>query len=62
MLKDVKTWKIKEERVGVDEEQFKLISICEMAKEAWGILQNIHEGPTLSTPQSSRCLQLSSKY
>ena len=29
---------------GVDANQFKLISICEMAKDAWEILQMAHEG------------------
>ena len=31
---------------GVDANQFKLISTCESAKEAWEILQTVHEGTT----------------
>ena len=31
----------------IDSTQFKLISACESAKEAWTILQTVHEGTPL---------------
>ena len=70
-IKSEKTWPKKENSLAthnfkvlnvifafVDSIQFKLISACECAKDAWTILQNVYKGTGQDLQASNACFQI----